>query len=672
VPTETAATLLERERELGEVDGALTEARGGRGRVLLVEAPAGLGKTSLLRAASEAAAEAGLTCLRARATELERDFAYGCVRQLLEPAVARASDPDRERLFAGAAVLAGPLFAPAGAPDSWPSGDGSFSVLHGLYWLVNNLTEEGPVALSVDDLHWSDAESLRFLNYLAPRLDGLPLVVLGAARTGERGTADLARLAAGPETTVLRPEPLSTDAAATMCEQRLGAGVAPAFSAACREATGGNPFYLEALLREAGEQGLATDSRQAARVRGIGPGAVGQAVLLRLSGKPAETTALIHAVAVLGDGASLAEAADLAGLAQDEAVRAADLLVALAILRPAECLEFAHPIIREAVYADIGPRQRAGAHERAAGLLAASGASDERIAAQIVATEPAGDAERVELLRRVAADALVRGAPAAAFAWLSRALAEPPPPATRAHVLLELGSAALRAGRREAVDHLTAAVELIREPGLHATSVRQLAHALTQSGDSDRAVRAIESAVGVLEGRDREQALLLEAELGFHAHHASLETRAPATRRLERHGYLEGATPGERLVLASLARERARHAGVGKRGDCAPGRRPRRLAGGGRAAARHGRPPLRPHDRIARGGRSRRRRRLPRRSAGRRARSSVDPRVGVCDRWRGWVSFRRGAVGQAEADARTALELLTAHRLLGSGSRWAC
>jgi AAA ATPase domain len=364
VATTTAATLLERERELVEVDSALTEAGRGHGQVVLVEAPAGLGKTSLLRAAAEAAAGAGFTCLRARATAVERDFAYGCVRQLLEPAVASSSETDHERLFEGVAVLSKPLFTPAGGPEPVPSGDGSFAMLHGLYWLLNNLTEEGPVALLVDDLQWSDTESLRFLNYLAPRLDGLPLAVVAATRSGEMGTADLARLAAGPETTVLRPEPLSTEATATLCEQRLGAGVAPEFSGACREATGGNPFYLEALLRDASEQGFSTGSGEVARVHGIGPAAVARAVLLRLSGRPAAATAQVHAVAVLGDGASLAEAADLAGLSREEAVGAADLLVALAILRPAEGLEFAHPIIREAVHADIGPRERARSHAR--------------------------------------------------------------------------------------------------------------------------------------------------------------------------------------------------------------------------------------------------------------------------------------------------------------------
>ena len=196
----TESMLLERERELASLEQALTEAHRGHGQVVLVEAQAGLGKTTLLRAASDAAVEGGYTCLRARAGELESDFAYGCVRQLLEPVILRASNAERERLFAATATLAEPLFAPTGAVPSASSADTALSMLHGLYWLLGNLADRAPVLLLVDDLQWADTESLRFLNYLAPRLDGLALAVVASARAGEKARADLARLAAGPET----------------------------------------------------------------------------------------------------------------------------------------------------------------------------------------------------------------------------------------------------------------------------------------------------------------------------------------------------------------------------------------------------------------------------------------------------------------------------------------
>src|SRR5689334_5486221 len=136
---ESGATLLERERELQELRDALGAAQAERGQFVLIEGPAGLGKTSLMRAALDGGSALGFQCLRARASELERDFPYGCVRQLLEPLISRASAAERERMFDGAAALAMPLFARAGVapPDSSP--DSAFAILHGLYWLLNNV-----------------------------------------------------------------------------------------------------------------------------------------------------------------------------------------------------------------------------------------------------------------------------------------------------------------------------------------------------------------------------------------------------------------------------------------------------------------------------------------------------------------------------------------------------
>jgi predicted ATPase len=60
----------------------------------------------------------------------------------------------------------------------------SFDLLHGLFWLTANLAQ-APLMLVIDDLHWSDAPSLRFLAYLMPRLEGLPLLVVAALRPAE-------------------------------------------------------------------------------------------------------------------------------------------------------------------------------------------------------------------------------------------------------------------------------------------------------------------------------------------------------------------------------------------------------------------------------------------------------------------------------------------------------
>src|SRR4029453_12023043 len=82
-----AEPLLERNEELARIESALAEARTGRGRFVVVEGPGGMGKTALLAVARMTAAEGGMRVLRSRGTELERDFAYGVVRQLFEPSL---------------------------------------------------------------------------------------------------------------------------------------------------------------------------------------------------------------------------------------------------------------------------------------------------------------------------------------------------------------------------------------------------------------------------------------------------------------------------------------------------------------------------------------------------------------------------------------------------------
>lgn len=166
--------LLERERELRMLSELLEAACRGGGQLAVVEGVAGIGKTRLLAAARTEAARMGMRVLGARGSELEREFAYGVVRQLFEPVLTATSQTDREELLAGAAGQAAVLFEPVDAAMAASGvGDVSFARLHGLFWLTANLCAQGPLVLIVDDLHWSDVPSLRFLTYLLPRLEGL-------------------------------------------------------------------------------------------------------------------------------------------------------------------------------------------------------------------------------------------------------------------------------------------------------------------------------------------------------------------------------------------------------------------------------------------------------------------------------------------------------------------
>src|SRR5437764_7936249 len=153
--------LLERGEQLARIELALTEARAGRGRFLVIEGPAGIGKTALLAAARTAANAGGMRVLRSRGTELEREFAFGVARQLFEPPLAEASELERADLLQGAAGAAAGLLGLPGAPptDGAPSSgvDPSFGILHGLYWLCANLAAVCPLCVVVHDAHSADS-----------------------------------------------------------------------------------------------------------------------------------------------------------------------------------------------------------------------------------------------------------------------------------------------------------------------------------------------------------------------------------------------------------------------------------------------------------------------------------------------------------------------------------
>src|SRR6478752_5135559 len=221
------STLLERSGEIARVETALDQACSGTGSFLVVEAPAGMGKTALLRASRALAEARGMRILRGRGAQLEQEFAFGVVRQFFETALAGASAEERGELLPG---------APARDPgETAETGDWSFAVLHGLYWLCANLAAGQPVCLVVDDAHWADVPSLRFLAFLLPRLEELPVALVVAAREHEGGgsSALLDTITADSSAEVVRLQPLSRTGVSEFVEAALGASPGPAFVDAC-------------------------------------------------------------------------------------------------------------------------------------------------------------------------------------------------------------------------------------------------------------------------------------------------------------------------------------------------------------------------------------------------------------------------------------------------------
>jgi tetratricopeptide (TPR) repeat protein len=174
--------------------------------------------------------------------------------------------------------------------------------------------------------------------------------------------------------------------------------------------------------------------------------------------------------------------AALAGVTIYEAIGGAGALSQAEILRPDKPIGFVHPLVGEAVYADLPPLGRAVQHERAAALLVAAGAPAEQVAAHLEKVEGRGDPAAVDILMNAARAAMHKGVAESAVSLLGRALSEPPSPAQRAEVLLELGRAEALTSGPAAAEHLTEAYGMLDEPVARATTAQVLARVLLFTG----------------------------------------------------------------------------------------------------------------------------------------------------------------------------------------------
>jgi class 3 adenylate cyclase/DNA-binding CsgD family transcriptional regulator len=549
---EPQQVLLERAEELAVVDAALAAALVGGGRLLVIEGPAGIGKTSILVEARERAAASGFVVLQGRGSEIESAFSFGVVRQLFEAVLAQASPARREQLLAGAAAHAERLFG-AGTPDRGAAGeDAAFALMHGLYWLALNLAESQPIALAVDDLQWADEPSLRWLAYLARRIENAPVVVLATLRPVESEDPQLTELIVDPATALVRPNALTAPAVTDFVRTELSTEAEEEFCSACHRTTGGNPLLLRELLRTLTTENVPPVRASIDIVERVAPDAVARSVRLRLTRLPAEASRLARAVSVLGDGADREAAAALAELERRELSPAAATLARLDLLRPEPPFRFVHPLVRNAVYESIPAEERDLVHARAAATLRSAGASSAQVAAQLLRADPGSVDDARATLLEAATLASSEGALESAVRYLTRALDEPASDEDRGELLLELAAAEASLGSPAVIQHLREAAALSRDERRRAETALALGNALYWAGEEEHGVEVLEQALEEFGGLDPALRHRLEAELVVNA------TRVPsqyekARRRLGAMSVSADEGVGARLLLAGQA-----------------------------------------------------------------------------------------------------------------------
>ncbi len=474
LPTTRSAgsDLIERDEELGVLAVALARLEDRVGGVVTVTAPAGLGKTTLVEHAIARATGAGLRVRTAAPGPQERHFAYGVMRTLLEAPLHDADDEERTRLLEGAAVLAGDLLLRGTAPGP----DATTSIAHSMLWLCTALTDgAAPLLLVIDDAHWADRPSLEVIGYLARRVSDVPVLIVLAFRpeVPEAASDLLSLIGDGRFAESLRLRPLTVAGSAQLV-RRSAPAIPMDVCRRCHNAAHGNPWLVAELGHQVASHGPSSLSFPGApdtTVRALAR----EVIARRLAALSPGDRAVSAALAVLGDRTPSHVVAAVAGVSLDAVSAARDALASAGLLAP-DAQGLAHALIAAAILENLPRAESERLHRDAARTLLVEGAESDVVAGHLLRCAPDGNRAASAVLREAATNALGRGAPHAAAAYLQRALDERAPGDNRGDLLAALAVATFDAGLPGARDRLREAVIQIDD---HATRVELLTRLAT-------------------------------------------------------------------------------------------------------------------------------------------------------------------------------------------------
>lgn len=421
------APLVGRRDALRKIDRALDAVEGGYGLVALVGEP-GAGKTRLLNELADGAIARKLPFVAGRAAEFEQEMPFGAVVDALDDRLEEHVldlPPAALRLlgtvFPALTDLSGD--PPAASPESRVA---RYQLHRTVRHLLEALAEPSGLVLILDDLHWADDATIELLDHLV-RHPPRARVLLAVAYRPAQASPRLAALvdAAGPQGARVAVDPLSQ----SEVREFLGPDVGRARCEALFKASGGNPFYLEALAKMAGgtapTAGTGLDRHWEKGIANLTevPPAVRAALQVELSALPPRALLMAQGAAVAADVFEPALASVAAEMEQNAALAALDVLTGHDVVRPAPGgrFRFRHPLVRHVAYASTAAGWRIAAHSRVSERLAELGAPASVRAHHVVRSARFGDAEAIRTLLE-AARAVAQQAPATAAYWLQAAL----------------------------------------------------------------------------------------------------------------------------------------------------------------------------------------------------------------------------------------------------------
>ncbi|MEV0449778.1 LuxR C-terminal-related transcriptional regulator [Streptomyces sp. NPDC050600] len=473
-------------RGMEELLSALPEVIAGKGRVALVEGAAGMGRSTLLDRLAEVGRGQGMTVLRAQCGPHERDFTFGLTRQLF-----RAVSPETRVRAA-------------------PSAGWMFGVFEGLFEQVALLARQSPFLMVVDDFHHADRESAQWVDFLARRINEVPVFLALASDPCVPSTHGglETELALRPGSRAVALEPLTVP----MVEQRvrtvLGRTADAVFVQECHAMSGGNPKLLSLLLREFARQAIAPVAERLPRATEAASPLLLDTLLTWLERYGEEVGAVARVFALLGEDDTPGLLQQLTGLSDRAVLSALTVLERIGLVRHDGRRGFVHVLGRQAVVSDLSPAERSAVLGRAALALHARQAPHDRVARLIVAAghgegDGAGDgtggggggrgeAWQVDVLRSAASAASASGALETAVGYLRHAVAIAGSEAQRAELLVEVGVLEASVDIPSSVRHLDAARGLIDDPERRLRCLPLLAQGLFQCGLAEAAVELLD------------------------------------------------------------------------------------------------------------------------------------------------------------------------------------
>ncbi|MEU0841876.1 AAA family ATPase [Streptomyces sp. NPDC005962] len=478
--------LLGRECEVSALEGALASAASGMGVSLLLEGDIGTGKSLMLRTALKFARGKDFEVISARARQPERALPGGVLHHL------------RDQLLS----LVGGLGSRPGVPAS---------AAVATHRLVVALTDRTPLLVCVDDLQWTDPESLHWLGHLMARLEGLPIVLLCAlgrdyvhlrdAEQRSLGTATLTDAVSGFHQRFLL-QGLNADCVGYLLARTFGEPVSTDIARACRAATGGNPLLVQSLQRELRRSDTGLAELSAERVADIGSVEVAETLAARLEPWFPGVGRVLEIVAVMSPVRHCAVVAPLIGVTSEEA---ADMLYTFLrcgiLVKTAAGIGFSQPMIRASFLVAMPPSERARLHAETAKALHAEAAPCDEVIAHLVVAAPIGEPWACQLLINAADSALADGDLNKARTCLERALDECGP-AEQAVLLRRLGHVVLIDDPDAAIASLRGSLRLLEGTGeARVLVLLDLLQAILLTGDIAEASRVAEGALTEFEHR---------------------------------------------------------------------------------------------------------------------------------------------------------------------------